>query len=172
MFSRAGRLQPGSYIYLKYRTAGLDYNNWWERGNFCVSAERQYRLFKAQHNKLGTSCIMLSENVDLPRRRAAGAWESRYFPLGNANHDIGEAECRSSWAEEGLRTYREKILIVLERTWREKDYNCLWKDLIKRDYFIVTERTWWKETILWWLKGLGEKRPFVVVERTWGKDYC
>ena len=111
-------------------------------------------------------------NVEWKRRSTTEAWRMRkpVFSVGECKSwYFGEAECRSSWAEEGLRTYREKILIVLERTWREKDYNCLWKDLIKRDYFIVTERTWWKETILWWLKGLGEKRPFVVVERTWGK---
>ena len=101
-------------------------------------------------------------NVEWKRRSTTEACCRRMrkpvFSVGECKSwYFGEAECRSSWAEEGLRTYREKILIVLERTWREKDYNCLWKDLIKRDHFIVTERTWWKETICCRWKDLRER---------------
>ena len=118
----------------------------------------------------GRKCIMSSENVDLPRRRAAGAWEGRYF---------------LRWGMQIMIFWRSRMSILMSRRgWKDlerKDYSCLWKDemkrdyfivwkdLMKRDYFIVTERTWWKEIILLWLKGLGEKRPFVVVERTWWK---
>ena len=127
----------------------------------------------------GRKCIMSSENVDLPRRRAAGAWEGRYFPC---------------WGMQIMIFWRSRMSILMSRRgWKDlerKDYSCLgkdlvkrdyfivWKDLMKRDYFIVTERTWgkrlllalkglWEERLLLALKALCEKRPFVVMGWLW-----